>query len=87
MQDYCNNYLPKTFLLFVSGVASGMASYNFLHKAASEIPDTFGDNGQYSKANLIMEVTRGMPNNPTTHDGPGPLGNRAGDPRRSGSES
>ena len=67
MQDYCNNYLPKTFLLFVSGVASGMASYNFLHKAACEIPDTFGDGGQYSKANLIMEVTRGMPNNPTTH--------------------
>ncbi len=66
MQDYFKNYLPKTFFLFVSAVASGMASYNFLHKAASEIPETFGETGQHSKANLIMEVTRGMPYNPTT---------------------
>ncbi len=66
MLDFCNNYLPRTFLLFVSGVASGMASYNFLHRAASEIPDSFGENGQYSKAKLLMEITRGMPNNPTT---------------------
>ncbi len=66
VQKYCDHYLPKTFFLFVSGVASGMASYNFLHKAASEIPDDFGENGEFSKSNLLMEVTRGMPNNPTT---------------------
>jgi pyruvate,water dikinase len=66
IQDFCNNHLAITFLLFVSGVASGMASYNFLHRAASEVPDTFGDNGKFSKASLLLEVTRGMPNNPTT---------------------
>ena len=66
VQKYCDDYLPETFFRFVSGVASGMASYNFLHKAASGIPENFGENGEYNKSDLLLEVTRGMPNNPTT---------------------
>jgi phosphohistidine swiveling domain-containing protein len=63
---FCERHLPKTFFLFVSGVASGMASYNFLYWAAGDIPEHFGQNGEISKSDLLMEVTRGIPNNPTT---------------------
>jgi phosphohistidine swiveling domain-containing protein len=49
------------FLLFVSGVASGMASWNFLNiltaEAGGQKPGT---------RDLVLRVTRGMPYNPTT---------------------
>jgi len=58
--------LPRTFILFVSAVASGVASWNFLDmlagKAAQEQPST----AQPSIGDLVLQVTRGMPFNPTT---------------------
>jgi rifampicin phosphotransferase len=65
-----NQYLPHTFLLFISGVASGMASLNILNKLTEEIPEeSKNGNGSAPRqnwSNLVMEVTRGLPNNPTT---------------------
>ena len=65
-----DKYLPHTFLLFVSGVASGMASLNLLNKFAAEIPEESengnGSTPRSSWSELVMEVTRGLPYNPTT---------------------
>ena len=49
--------IPSTFRRFVSGVASGMASWRFLDMLSSRAVE---------QPDLILEVMRGMPNNPTT---------------------
>jgi pyruvate,water dikinase len=56
--------LPRTLILFVSGVAAGMASWNFLNmlaRKAMEDPAARAD-----VQDLVLQVTRGMPYNPTT---------------------
>ena len=50
--------LPSTFRLFVSGVASGMASFNLVRTLTRGLPGVAGDR--------VLELTRGLPNNPTT---------------------
>ncbi len=49
--------IPRMFRRFVSGVASGMAAWRLLDMLSSRAVD---------QPDLILEVTRGMPNNPTT---------------------
>ena len=65
-----DKFFPHTFLLFVSGVASGMATLHLLNKLAEEIPEESenGNDGTPRRmwSDLVMEVTRGLPNNPTT---------------------
>ena len=51
-------YLPPTFRLFVSGVASGMASFNLVRTLTRRLPGIPDDR--------FLEITRGLPNNPTT---------------------
>jgi rifampicin phosphotransferase len=51
-------HLPPTFRLFVSGVASGMAAFNLVRTLTRRLP---GGTDQQS-----LEITRGLPNNPTT---------------------
>ncbi len=58
LETFLNQHLPHTFRLFVSGVASGMASYNLLRVLTQDLPDVSSDR--------LLEVTRGLPNNPTT---------------------
>ena len=58
-------HLGRTLILFVSGVASGIASWNLLNSLAAGLPDDKAG----SSANwhdLVLEITRGMPNNPTS---------------------
>ncbi len=55
---YTTEKLPHLFVLYVSGVASGMASLNFVSMLAETLPGVTGD--------LALEVTRGLPYNPTT---------------------
>lgn len=55
--------LPPTFRLYVSGVAAGMASWNWLRTLAEKAP-TRPDGKKWS--DLVLEVTRGMAYNPTT---------------------
>ncbi|RPJ51838.1 MAG: hypothetical protein EHM21_01745, partial [Chloroflexi bacterium] len=61
-------HLPKAFPLFVSGVAAGMASLNFLRVMAKSLPDTSPGAKQNAGLwpDLVLETTRGVPNNPTT---------------------
>lgn len=59
-----DKYLLHTLILFVSGIASGMASWNALNmltkKAiANDVSETLWND-------LILQTTRGMPFNPTT---------------------
>jgi pyruvate,water dikinase len=66
LPDFAAERLPSTFLLFVSGVASGMVSWNFLNMlaagAAKDAPSSSSD----ELHDLALQVTRGMPYNPTT---------------------
>lgn len=50
--------VPRTFRLFVSGVAAAMVSYNLLRVLTKDLPGVTRD--------LVLEVTRGVENNPTT---------------------
>jgi pyruvate,water dikinase len=50
--------VPRTFRLFVSGVAAAMASYNVLRILTKDLPGVTRDH--------VLEVTRGVENNPTT---------------------
>ncbi len=58
VDSYLGQHLPRTFRLFVSGVAGGMASYNLLRVLTKDLPGFSTDK--------MLEVTRGLPNNPTT---------------------
>ena len=60
--QYMKMYLPRTLILFVSGVASGMASYKIAESLCKDIPEKNGENWQ----DLVMGLTRGIPHNPTT---------------------
>ncbi len=57
------DYLPRAFRLYLSGVASGMASWNLLRLVAEKAPART-DGKKWS--DVVLEVTRGLPNNPTT---------------------
>lgn len=58
LETFLDRHLPRTFRLFLSGVASGMASYNLLRVLTKDLPGISTDK--------ILEITRGLPNNPTT---------------------
>jgi len=59
-------HLLRTFLRFVSCVAAGMVSWNMLNLLTRKIPvERFLHLGK-TRQDLLMEVTRGMPYNPTT---------------------
>ncbi len=60
------DFLPHTFLLFVSGVASGMASWNFLNMLAGKTAEKEYHDQSPNQRDLVLQVTRGMPYNPTT---------------------
>ena len=59
-------HLRPTFLRFMSGVVAAMASWNLLNVLTREVPEeNFARLGK-SRMDFILEVTRGMPFNPTT---------------------
>ncbi len=55
--------LPGEVILFVSGVASGVASLNLVRLLTKDLPVEPGSPGW---DDTLMELTRGLPNNPTT---------------------
>jgi pyruvate,water dikinase len=58
-------HLPRTLILYISGVASGMASWNLLNSLAAGLPQ--GEvGGSANWHDLVLEITRGMPHNPTS---------------------
>ncbi|WP_423224856.1 PEP/pyruvate-binding domain-containing protein [Candidatus Amarolinea aalborgensis] len=58
-------YVPRTFRVFISGVASGMASYNMLRVLSKRVAAASA-NGSGDWGERILQVTRGLPYNPTT---------------------
>lgn len=66
LKNFGAKYFPATFILFVSGVASGMASWNFLNILADGSGIKQQDDSPESSHELVLNVTRGMPYNPTT---------------------
>ncbi|HEX9029514.1 MAG TPA: PEP/pyruvate-binding domain-containing protein, partial [Anaerolineales bacterium] len=59
-------HLPRMFVLFVSAVAAGMASWNILNRLAAKVIKTQSTQVPGQPDELILQVTRGMPYNPTT---------------------
>jgi pyruvate,water dikinase len=57
--------LPEAFPLFVSGVAAGMVPFNLLNNLANSLSPA-GSAPRAGWNDLALEVTRGLPNNPTT---------------------
>jgi pyruvate,water dikinase len=66
MRTFVHCRVSRLLIGFVSGVAAGMASFNLVDQLASQIPA--GQTGIHPQArqNLVLEVTRGLPHNPTT---------------------
>jgi pyruvate,water dikinase len=66
LAELAEDSLPRTFLLFVSGVGAGVASLNLLNKLAADLAKEGGSNEAQPWSDQVLEVTRGLPNNPTT---------------------
>ena len=64
LPDLAAGNLPHTFILFVSGVAAGMSSWNALNMIAGKALKDPAARAEVQ--DLILQVTRGMPYNPTT---------------------
>jgi phosphohistidine swiveling domain-containing protein len=64
LPDFLAERLPPSLLLFVSGVAAGMSAWNALNMIAGKALEDPA--GRAEVQDLILQVTRGMPNNPTT---------------------
>ncbi|TLN23786.1 phosphoenolpyruvate synthase, partial [bacterium] len=62
LPDVMSAYLPRAFILFVSAVASAMGAYNLLRLRVKALPPREGVNW----TDTLLEVTRGIPHNPTT---------------------
>ncbi|MCL4560973.1 MAG: PEP-utilizing enzyme [Chloroflexi bacterium] len=60
--EFYRQQLPKMVILYISSVASGMASYNLLDILAKQLPE--GPSGGWH--DLVLDITRGLPGNPTT---------------------
>jgi pyruvate,water dikinase len=58
--------LPGLFIKLVSTVAAGMASLNLVSKLASQLPGQAANGQPGGWTPLALEITRGLPNNPTT---------------------
>jgi rifampicin phosphotransferase len=66
LPDLAAGHFPRTLRLLVSGVAAGMASWNFLNLlSAGSAPLQAGEQ-RMDPHDLVLQVTRGMPYNPTT---------------------
>jgi phosphohistidine swiveling domain-containing protein len=66
LPEMATDQLPRTFILFVSIVAAGMASWNILNTLATEAAKGERSQSPVNTHDLVLQVTRGMPNNPTT---------------------
>ncbi len=64
LPDLAAGNLPHTFILFVSGVAAGMSAWNALNMIAGKALEDPAARAEVQ--DLILQVTRGMPYNPTT---------------------
>ncbi len=66
IEELARKYIPTVFIRFISVVASGMASFNALNVLSKNLPADPVAAPRQGWNDLVMEVTRGLPNNPTT---------------------
>ena len=66
LPEISEKYLPRMFIRFVSGIASGMASWNFLERIVKNSLAEGNEKGQKALEMEVLNITRGMPYNPTT---------------------
>jgi phosphohistidine swiveling domain-containing protein len=66
LPEVMERQLPSAFRLFVSGVAAGMASFNLLNRLSKRLGHVSADKPQSGWDDRVLEITRGLPNNPTT---------------------
>jgi pyruvate,water dikinase len=66
LPEILRRYLGRNFILFVSGVAAGMASWNILKMICAKSTPYLSDEQKADLDKLTLKITRGMPNNPTT---------------------
>ncbi|MBN1438836.1 MAG: hypothetical protein JW929_05430 [Anaerolineales bacterium] len=64
MPTLVDRELPRTLIRFVSAVAAGMVSWNALNIIARKAIEKSGERER--ARDLVLEITRGMPYNPTT---------------------
>ncbi len=60
------DFFPPLMIVFIAAVASGMASFNFLSILAKEIPPSLSPGVGEAWGDLVLEIMRALPNNPTT---------------------
>ena len=56
--------LPRTLVLYISGVASGMAMFNLVNVLSKQVNGPGANQSGWT--DLALEVSRGLPGNPTT---------------------
>lgn len=66
LPELADKTLQQTLLRFVSVVATGMASFNWLRVLANQLPEAMIEKNQNGWPELVLEITRGLPGNPTT---------------------
>ena len=66
LPDLSEKVLRKMLILFISGVAAGMASWNLLNILSADRKNGKKIEQDQKTRDLILQVTRGMPYNPTT---------------------
>jgi rifampicin phosphotransferase len=66
IKELVRKYNPTVFIRFISVVASGMASFNALNVLSKNLPADPAAEPRPGWHDLVMETTRGLPNNPTT---------------------
>ncbi len=73
LPEVAGRELRRTIVLFVSGVASGMLGFARLSALARRLPSAAGDRPSAGEdpssgawRSVILEMTRGLPHNPTT---------------------
>ncbi|MBN2556908.1 MAG: hypothetical protein JXA97_13300 [Anaerolineales bacterium] len=66
LPDLAAGHFQHTLLLFVSGVAAGMVSWNVLNMLANDAADQPDETAPDTIRDLVLQLTRGMPFNPTT---------------------
>ncbi|HEX7598691.1 MAG TPA: PEP/pyruvate-binding domain-containing protein, partial [Polyangia bacterium] len=66
LADAAAQDLPRSLILFVSGVASGMAPFNLLNNLSKQLPRDPQAAASRGWDDLALEITRGLPHNPTT---------------------
>jgi pyruvate,water dikinase len=66
LPELAEDTLPRALILYISGVAAGVASFGQLNLLARTLAEAPGPDGAQAWQDRVLEVTRGLPYNPTT---------------------